>query len=333
MPRVLIVDDLPIQIRVAERLLKRGLLDTETFSASCGRTALDVLEVKPIDLVVTDLQMENGDGLELVQLVRSKYPHIPVILMTSHGSEDTAIAALQAGAAAYLPKLRVQEDLVSTVEKVLMHSQSWRQKRRVMKSLEKCEATFVLENDVNLLTPLFEYVGEQIGYTELFDQTDLTRIKVALNESLTNAIYHGNLEVSSDLRQEDESIFHLLVSQRQMIAPYCDRRVFVSTNTSTSQLEIIVRDEGPGFNVKKELDPDKPMDLERIGGRGILLIRSFMDVAYYNALGNELHMIKYPTSARFQQISRAVQPTGHSLPEDRSERDHTRAGAEQLVTC
>lgn len=333
MPRILIVDDLPIQIRVAERLLKRGLLDTETFSASSGRTALEVLAVKPFDLILTDLHMEDGDGLELVQEVRSRYPYIPVILMTSHGSEETAIAALQAGAAAYIPKRQVEKELISTVEKVLAHSQSGRRKLQVMKSLERCEATFVLANDVNLLTPLFEYVEEQIGYTAWFDETDVTRIGVALHESLTNAIYHGNLEVSSDLRQEDESIFHLVVNQRRTQAPYCDRRVFVSTKISATQLEFIIRDEGPGFDVKKVLDSGEPLDLERIGGRGMLLVRSFMDVAYHNALGNELHMIKYPTSARFKQISRVARPKGHSLPESRSESDHARTEAEQFVTC
>ena len=55
------------------------------------------------------------DGLQLVQAIRSKYPGMPVILMTAHGSEDIAIQALQKGAASYVPKKSLARDLAETL--------------------------------------------------------------------------------------------------------------------------------------------------------------------------------------------------------------------------
>lgn len=298
MPRFLIVDDSTIQLRFTENLIRTHLPHTEILSAASGNAAIKVLEVEPVDLVLTDLRMEDGDGLQLVQEIKAKYPLVPVVLMTSYGSEETATAALLAGAASYIPKRRLDSDLIPTVENVLTLSQSGRRKLRLLQSLERCESTFVLENDVSLIAPLIDHVQEQIVRTRQFDASDVTRIGVALHETLTNAIYHGNLELSSDLRQEDESIFYLLADQRRIEAPYSNRRVFITTKISARELEFVIRDQGPGFNVKKVLDPDLPLDLERIGGRGLLLIRSFMDVVFHNALGNELHMLKYSASSR-----------------------------------
>lgn len=183
---------------------------------------------------------------------------------------------------------------------------SVKRKLLVLDSLEKCESTFVLGNDVNLTTSLVEYLQEQIGRTEAFEPSEVIRIGVALHEALTNAIYHGNLEVDSDLRQDDETAFQDLVDQRRVAIPYCDRRVLVTATVSAEEIQVMIRDEGPGFNVRKELAPDRALDLERIGGRGLLLIQSFMDVVYHNALGNEIHLIKYPISSRFRDdLSRA----------------------------
>ena len=56
------------------------------------------------DIVVSDLQMPEMDGLELVETIRREHPGLPVILMTAHGSEETAIQALRKGATNYVAK-------------------------------------------------------------------------------------------------------------------------------------------------------------------------------------------------------------------------------------
>jgi CheY-like chemotaxis protein/anti-sigma regulatory factor (Ser/Thr protein kinase) len=301
-PCILIVDDSLVQLRVVERLLQKHLPNTAVLSASGGDAALEMLDEHSVDLVLTDLQMPDGDGLHLVKEMRSNHPLVPVILMTGFGNEETATAALLAGAASYIPKRQLDAELIETVENVLELGKSNRQQSQILESLEECDFTFTLDNDVSLITPLITYLQDQIGHTRAFDASNLIRIGVALQETLANAIYHGNLEVSSDLRQEDESIFYLLANQRRTEELYCNRRVHVRATISSKSLEFTIRDEGPGFCVKKVLDPEQPVDLERIGGRGMTLIRAFMDVVYHNSTGNEIHMIKYPECSRFQEV-------------------------------
>ena len=64
-----------------------------------------------VAIVLTDLKMDGMDGLALVRAVRKDHPHVPVILMTAHGSEDVAMEALRVGATDYVPKSRLTQDL------------------------------------------------------------------------------------------------------------------------------------------------------------------------------------------------------------------------------
>jgi len=69
--------------------------------------------------VLADLMMPRMDGLELVEEVCSRSPGTPVILMTARGSEQIAVQALQMGAAGYVPKSVLHEQLVAVVQRVL----------------------------------------------------------------------------------------------------------------------------------------------------------------------------------------------------------------------
>ena len=93
MVRVLVVDDSAIDRRLAGSFLRRAGM--EPTHAHNGVQALESIERSVPDIVVTDLQMPEMDGLELVEAIRRIYPSLPVILMTAHGSEEIAVQALQ----------------------------------------------------------------------------------------------------------------------------------------------------------------------------------------------------------------------------------------------
>ena len=73
----------------------------------------------PVDLVLTDMVMPVMDGLQLVRAIRVHHSQIPVILMTSQGTDAIAIEALEDGAAGYVPKSQVGQRLVDEVSQVL----------------------------------------------------------------------------------------------------------------------------------------------------------------------------------------------------------------------
>src|SRR4029079_13725186 len=80
------------------------------------------------------------------------------------------------------------------------------------------------------------------------DETGLVQITMALREASINAMHHGNLGLSSDLRQGNERAYHQLAAQRVQQKPYCDRRVHVVAKETPEGSTYIVRDEGAGFD-------------------------------------------------------------------------------------
>ena len=126
---------------------------------------------------------------------------------------------------------------------------------------------------------------------KLCDQIGRLRIGIALEESLLNAMYHGNLELSSDLRQDGSNTYEQLATIRRYLAPFADRQLHVHVRFDTSKATFIIRDEGPGFDVSKLPDPTDPENMLKVSGRGLLLIRTFMDEVHHNSTGNEIALV------------------------------------------
>jgi serine/threonine-protein kinase RsbW len=103
--------------------------------------------------------------------------------------------------------------------------------------------------------------------TARYTDRDIFSIKLALEEALVNAIKHGN--------QMDP-----------------DKSVTVTYTVTPERFEIRITDEGPGFNPSDVPDPTAPENLERPCGRGLLLIRNFMNEVAYHGKGNIVTMLK-----------------------------------------
>ncbi len=288
----LVVDDSAMDRHLAGGILQK-LEGWRVSYASNGIEALATLERDGADLVLTDLLMPEMDGLELVQSVRTQFPQVPVILMTAHGSEDIAIQALQKGAASYVPKKSLARDLAETVDQVITLAQSHRNQRRILECLDHHETHFNLENDTTLIPPLVGHIEEQVTRLKLCEPSGLILLGVALHEALTNAIQHGNLELSSELKQKDEKEFYRLANERRQQSPYKQRRVIVKAVLNRDEAVFTVRDEGKGFDPAIVPDPSDPTNLERVHGRGLLLIQTFMDHVEHNERGNEITMVKH----------------------------------------
>src|SRR5262249_5736425 len=224
MAKVLVVDDNPMDLHLAGGLVEKAGL-TAIYAAN-GREALDSMDRgDPPDLVLTDLLMPELDGLELVKEIRVKHPLVPVILMTAFGSEEIAIEALRAGAASYVPKRNLSHDLAETLERVLSISKSGRDQQRLLECLTQTESHFLLENDPALIPPLIGHLQENLARMKLCDEIGRIRVSVALQEALVNAIHHGNLEISSQLREKDEQEYYGLIERRRTQKAYRTRSV------------------------------------------------------------------------------------------------------------
>ncbi|MBS0263130.1 MAG: response regulator [Planctomycetes bacterium] len=291
MPSILVVDDSPLDRHLAVSLLRRSPGFT-VFEAGDGQEALDQIELHLPDVVVTDMVMPKMNGLELVGAVRDGYPLLPIILMTSVGSEEIAVQALQKGAASYVPKRSLGSDLLEVVEHVLTATQEVRGRSRLLSRLNRFESAFTLETQLNLVCALASFLREDAVRLRLCRRAECLRLGVALEEALLNAYYHGNLEIDSKLREENHQLYHDLAVKRSQQAPYCNRHIYVSVKITPTQAIYTIRDEGAGFDPTKLPDPTDPANLDRPCGRGLLLMRTFMDNTIYNDKGNEVTLFK-----------------------------------------
>jgi len=119
MHTALIIDDEPDIRELLEITL--GRMQVSCSSAKDLRTARALLKEQPFDICITDMRLPDGDGIDLVAYIQRQYPAMPVAVITAHGSMETAIQALKAGAFDFLTKpvdLNLLRSLVESALKV-----------------------------------------------------------------------------------------------------------------------------------------------------------------------------------------------------------------------
>jgi nitrogen regulation protein NR(I) len=120
-PRILLIED----DHGASSALQK-VLQTEGYgvdAVECGEDGLAKAASRPFDLVLTDLKLPGISGMELAAQLRVAKPRLPIIMMTAHGTTDTAIEATKLGAYEYLIKPFEADDLLDLVASAVAHSQ------------------------------------------------------------------------------------------------------------------------------------------------------------------------------------------------------------------
>ena len=291
MTKILVVDD-----SKTDRMLVGGLLEGcglyDIVYASDGCDAIKQLCTHRPDLVITDLQMPEMNGLELVDAIKEDAPSIPVILVTAQGSEEIAAKALQHGAASYVPKRNLSADLEMTVARVLDAALEDNSQPHIMHHLLCSDSQFVLYNDPALIDSLLIHIQESLRCLPLGDETERLRTGIAVEEALMNAYYHGNLEVGAIVDKPNRENYIRAAEERRMQSPYAERAIHIRVQVSRKEARFTIRDDGPGFDFANLPCPGEVAVLEHSVGRGIVLMRTFMDEVTYNDRGNEVTLVK-----------------------------------------
>lgn len=297
MPFVLLVDDSAVERRLVGGLFEKEL-DWLVEYAANGVEALSSMHLSVPDLLITDLMMPEMDGLQLVTEVRDRFPKVPVILITAHGSEALAVEALEKGAASYVPKVQMSAKLLDTARQVIAVSGDDRVYARLLERMNAAQAEFELPNDPALIVRYVEHSIWQVGAMRLCDATDRRRLAVALEEALLNALLHGNLELTDEEAQSvrAETLrgdLADLVAQRCELDIARNRKIFASYEISRDHVTFVIRDQGRGFDPRSIPASGDPGPLERVEGRGLVLIKNFMDEVQFTDSGRQLTMTKY----------------------------------------
>jgi CheY-like chemotaxis protein len=279
MPSVLVVDDTHV-----DRCLIQGILEKETSTtvslADSASEALSLMEKGAPDVVITDLQMPEVDGLELVNLMRLRFPDVPVVLTTAYGSEELAVQALQQGVASYVPKLQLANRLLPTVQHVLELSHADRQYERFSRCLEDAKCRFSLEGDPELIGPLVDLVRGMAGSVGLCDPSEQLRLATTLTGLLSYAMLRGNFELSAEeleaLEMNQAEAMDTL-ERRRGESPYRERRLRVEIQLSSEEGLFRVRQEGVPFQSDAVLGTSSEDTVGAKANRGLVLMRTFAD--------------------------------------------------------
>jgi anti-sigma regulatory factor (Ser/Thr protein kinase) len=140
------------------------------------------------------------------------------------------------------------------------------------------------------IAPTVEYLKEKAILCGACHESRANKLVLALHEALTNSVVHGNLELSSELKERSDNTFAEALAQRAADPRYGLRPVDVHVEYDGERCRWTLTDQGQGFDVESVLaraaDPDFEVMLS--SGRGILMMRSFLDDVRYEAGGRRV---------------------------------------------
>ncbi|MDR2367146.1 MAG: sigma 54-interacting transcriptional regulator [Deltaproteobacteria bacterium] len=190
---ILVVDDEPNYRMIIGQLLESSGYDV--VQAGSGREALDLFRESPeMDLVMTDITMPDGDGMELLTKVKAERNEVPVVMLTAHNDTKLAVEAIKKGAFDYLTKPYLNEDLLRCAAKALELSSLARQNKELKEALSQRHS---FSNIIGKSKPMVELY-------QLLEKVAPTKANVLITgesgtgkEVVAKAIHHNSPRVEN----------------------------------------------------------------------------------------------------------------------------------------
>lgn len=294
MTTILLVDHSQVDRRLAVRRLE-SKPGWSVVTASSPEQGLEILEHLPCDLlIVSPAHCFEGSTI-LMRRARDIDPDFPVIILSDRNDETRDVAKLCLQSQAYVCKNEINEVLVNEVESVLHRERARHIELNLMRRRISHRQEFAVENDTRFVSVI---VGQLLDAVSVVCDDSAARMKmgIAIEEALLNAMIHGNLEVSSELRQLEDDSYQKLIAARRRNPVYGDRKVTVSVDVNRDRVQFSVADEGPGFDVESLPDPSREDRLNIPSGRGIMMMRTLMDEVTFSNRGNKVVMTMWLAS-------------------------------------
>lgn len=256
--QVLVVDDEPaMRELLATYLHEFGITP---LTAQNGAQALEIVQTRPVDLIITDLWMPEMDGLELLQKVKALNSRIPVAVLSGHGTVQDTVKALNLGAYTFLSKPVRLEDIGSVVKKGL-RLRDLSVGSYELQNYMRHYSEIVIPNFQHLFPSVILYILKDCQWRGFDDDQMLSNLSVVLDEMLMNAHVHGN-------------------KQRE------DKTITVRYAFDADKLTITIEDQGEGFDTEQVIRELTNLDKHQLLERGVFLLSILMDDFEYNAKGN-----------------------------------------------
>lgn len=263
-----------------------------TVIAPSASSALSALaDPTPLALVLVDASMWSDP--EVRSALVDTHPELPVIVLTDQSTApDAVIAQLQLGAMSYVPRDAASRRVVHAVETIIGLTARNPYRERIREFLRSGDLELQIGNDPALIPLVVGYIQRLLEDYCMATPREQGRIGVAISEALSNAIIHGNLEVSSELREAMSDAYFDEIRARREVEPYVSRKVQVVVSFTQSSLTVVIRDQGKGFDRTAVADASAEPNIMALSGRGVLLMRAYTDALSWNDVGNEVTLTK-----------------------------------------
>lgn len=287
---ILIVDDEPDLVEsLIDTFADLGHTAEGCYHAEAARSRISDRTSEKPDMVLTDIRMPGASGLDLLRWVTSEYPGIPVAIISGHADMHAAIEALRHGAIDLLIKPFDSGDLRG----VLRRAQSLRKQSGPSTAMVAShEGRMELRSDPDQVPEVSAWISQLLPAAA--GRSSRQAVVLGLNEALTNAIVHGNLEVASALKEEPDGWerYESAIRSARQHPLRGTRTVELRFHLNSDKIRLEVEDRGHGFTPPSEHAERDPLDMLMSSGRGITLIRHVMDEVEWNERGNSIIMTK-----------------------------------------
>jgi DNA-binding response OmpR family regulator len=257
-PHILVVDD--------ERTMRESLeeiLTLEGFQitlADSGEAALEILRQTPVDLMLLDLKMKGMDGLQTTETAKQVAPDTVIIMLTAHGTLDSAIAAMRRGAFDYVLKPAAVSDIVASVQRGLSHRAQMLRQRDLVGLMQRAIS--------ELQTPIAS--ADQSGAAQ--PDRYLRARGIALDLQRHVAMAHD--QVLDLTLTEFKMLAYLMNHPDQVISPRELVAAVQGYQADEHEARAIVRVHIRRLRQKIEPDPDQPQHVLNVRGVGYLFAAS-----------------------------------------------------------
>lgn len=263
MSEILVIDD---EVEICE-LLKISLEMAGHRVKTClsARDAKECLERTEYDFVIIDMIMPEVSGLEMIRYINDRYPRTLTILTTGLQTHEVIKEALKQGAYNFVNK-PFSLDEITKIINVGARARAVHTDTKSIQPYLVQQLHFVLPSRKELMEEIACMVADLAGRMGFSDKLVAMNIPLTVDELFLNAVIHGN--------KEDEN-----------------KTVLIKVVLDADKIAITIKDQGEGFDWRRVLARNTPADLESEGGRGVFLVKHYVDKIEYNENGNEVSVI------------------------------------------
>lgn len=289
--KILLADDVQALLcTMAEQLESLG---HEVVTASNGEQAFKLAQThKDFDLICSDIKMPVLNGLELLEKLRVAENDTPVVLVTGEADLETSIKALKLGALDFIVRPirgKAIEEALDRIETALTIE---RESIDAATMVTHQTTTLVINSQLANIGKIVGYFNQQLHNICSISDLDSNKIAICLQECLTNAIIHGNFNITSAVKEADWNVYDELIRQAETEQEQYQKKIKIQFELSENSLQFEITDEGVGFDPHDLPDPADPHNWGKLSGRGIIFVRTFMDAVAWNEIGNSIHISK-----------------------------------------